>query len=419
MTRRGSGKPRRVVAFGLVAGVIVGCLAVAAARAHSTPSASAPCAWAGESDQRDVNVGAPDLDAYYVADELAVSTSERVEIHGEYPFARYFSFHVYDDRTLLPVGTLYDQQINPDRGSSNPFRGPVKAGSGDSYTLSIVFGAAPKHPAANTIFVDPRGIGPTATLVYRIYVPTDPTQPGGGVVYPSVTIQSGDGGVTYVSEPGCATTPPPGGSAVYRAAANSDYPSFLPSQHVSGASPIPIWQRSFGSRLGNEQNAYLSTTISRQYGQLVVIHARAATFPNNRAGEPIYGRHQLRYWSFCTYDAQGEAGYGCAADYAATIRHGYVTYVVSDPGSRPANATARNGVTWLPWGGDQYSASIVERNMLPGAGFGDAIQAVTQTGRDSNAHRVMGSYYPAAVYCSEAVFERGGWRACFRARLSG
>lgn len=414
MTGRGSGSPRRLVRLCLAMGMIAGLLGLAAAGAHSKPSASAPCAWAGESDQRDVNIGAPDLDAYYVSDDVPVSSQERVRIHGEYPRARYFSFHIYSDRTLLPVGTIYDQQIDPDRMSGNPFRRRVKPGLGNGYTVYIVFHRPPKNPAANTIYVDPSGLGPSAMLIYRIYVPTDPGNPSGGVSYPQVNIQSASGAKTYASEPGCATVTPRGGSKAYRLAANSDYPGFLPSQRVAGAHRVPVWQRSFGSELGNEQNAYLSAVISRQYGPLVVIHARVGTFPNNRAGQPVYGRHQLRYWSFCTYDAQGEAGYGCAADYAAAIRRGYVTYVISDPGARPRNATKRHGVTWLPWGGDQYSASIVERNMLPGRSFGHAVQRITQRGRTSDPQRVMGAYYPSAVYCTTALFERGGWRACFR-----
>jgi hypothetical protein len=399
-------------------GTVVVALACApvvpGARAVTVPSLAGPCAWFGESDQRDVNIGAPDLDAYYVASDLPVSAGERIQVRGDYPMARYFSFHVYDARTLLPVGTIYDRQITADPGSDNPFRHAVRPGSADAYTVYIAFDRKPRRPAANTIYLDPGGLGATAMLVYRIYVPTDASDPSGGVRYPTVSIQSSDGATTYASEPGCATVAPPGGSSVFAAFADSDYPSLPPSQKVPGASPIPVWQRAFGSQLGNEQNAYLWTTISRQYGQLVVIHARAPTFPNNRAGEPTYGSHQLRYWSFCTYDAQGQAGYGCAADYNATLRHGYLTYVVSDPGSRPPNATAKGGVTWLPWGGDQFSAKIMERNMLPGAHFAHAAQRITKTGSTANAREVMGVYYPTAAYCTIALFERGGWKACFK-----
>ncbi len=407
--RRGLGG---LAAAGVALAVLAAWSGAPAAHGAAPPSASAPCAWAGESDQRDVNIGAPDLDAYYVADNLPVQTGERVQIRGEYPFARYFSFHVYNDQTQLAAATIYDRQIDPDPHSGNPFRRAVRPGSGDAYTAHIDFIPRPRHPARNTMYVNPKGLGPTAMLIYRIYVPTDPTSPSGSVSYPAVNIQSRQGTVT---QPGCATVTPRGGSAIYAAFANLDYPSFAPAQNVPGASRIPVWARSFGSKLGNRQNAYLWTTISRRYGRLVVVHARVATFPNNRLGQPVYGRHQLRYWSFCTYDAQGEAGYGCAADYAAAVRHGSVTYVVSDPDARPANARASDGVTWLPWGGDQYSAQVMERNMLPSPHFAHAIQRVTQSGPTSDPFRVLGPYYPRAVYCTTALFERGGWKACFRA----
>ena len=406
--QRGSRATASAVGLAALAFILTGPLAHAA----SIPTASAPCAWAGESDQRDVNIGAPDLDAYYVADNVPVSAGERVELHGEYPFARYFSFHVYNDHTLLAVSTIYDRQIAPDRHSGNPFRGAVRPGLGDGYTVHLQFSSRPANPARNTMYVNPQGLGPTAMLIYRIYVPTDPTSPAGGVAYPSVSVGNTHGTVT---EAGCATVTPRGGSDVYAQFASLDYPSFLPSQKVPGASRSPSWTRAFGSQLGNRQNAYLGAIISRQYGQLLVIHARAPSFPNSRAGQPVYGHHQLRYWSFCTYDAQGQAGYGCAADYAARVRHGYLTYVVSDPGARPRNAVAQDGVTWLPWGGDQYSAQIVERNMLPAESFRHAVQRITQTGADSNARTVMGAYYPSAAYCSTKLFELGGWRACFEA----
>jgi hypothetical protein len=118
----------------------------------------------------------------------------------------------------------------------------------------------------------------------------------------------------------------------------------------------------------------------------------------------------VRYWSLCTYDEQGEAGFACAADYRAAVRKGYVTYVISDPGARPPNATRRQGVTWLAWGGDQYAAQIVLRNMLPSGPFRYAVQRIAP---GADPRRVVGAYYPLAVYCSTATFAAGGWRACF------
>ena len=219
------------------------------------------------------------------------------------------------------------------------------------------------------------------------------------------------GGQQLAALGACATTPPAFGSLLWEQIAAQDYPQGLPPIDDGSATPIPTWNRSFGNQLGNQQNAYLVTSLSRRYGDLVVVHTKAPTFPNTRAGQPVYGRHQLRYWSLCTYDSSGQAAIGCAADYAAAIRGGSITYVISDPGTRPANANAAHGVTWLPWGA-QPSAQLVYRNMLPAPWFANAVQRVTPT---SKVAPVLGPYYPQAVYCQAGTFERAGWKACFTA----
>ena len=382
----------------VVAALVLGALpAVAPADPPSSPSAG--CSWFGETDQRDGNIGAPDLDAFYWMSPLTPSAGEQVTITGSYPHARYFSFHVYDTQGDA-LGSIYDRQIAPDGGSANPFRGPVPRGAPANYAAHISFTPKPPHPEANTVYVNPSDAGSVALLVYRIYVPASTSVPNGDVPFPQV----GQLGA-------CATTPPAFGSLAWEQIAAQDYPQGLPQLDDGTATPIPTWQRSFGNQLGNQQNAYLVTDLSHRYGELVVLHTRAPTFPNTRAGQPVYGRAQLRYWSLCTYDTQGQAAIGCAADYAAAVRDGTITYVISDPGTRPASATAANGVTWVPWGA-QPSAQLVYRNMLPAPWFADAVQRVTPK---SSVPAVLGAYYPQAVYCEPAVFERGGWRACFRA----
>jgi hypothetical protein len=123
----------------------------------------------------------------------------------------------------------------------------------------------------------------------------------------------------------------------------------------------------------------------------------------------VYIKRQVRYWSFCENNKETTRVISCAADYHAAIKGGYYTYVISDPDARPANATASNGVTWLPWGGIFPSGYVVYRNLLPAATFAQAIQNV---GEASSPESVMGPYFPSAAYCSKATFEAGGWQAC-------
>jgi hypothetical protein len=384
-------------------------VAVSAPPAHALESPV--CSWAGENDQSEVNIGAPDSDEYDWLAPLTPSSASEVVISGEYPAARYFSFHIYNE-SGEPLDSIYDQQIEPDAGSANPFQAKPRKGAGDSYHVTIRFAAKPADPAPNTLYAGEPSEGALALLVYRIYVPTDASEPTGGVPYPQITLATAEG-TPILQEGACAVTPPsePLGPALWQAFAEGSYPDGLPTYVPSGASSPPQWSRAFASKLGNQQNAYLTTDISSSYGQIVVIHTRAPTFPDTAAGVPVYKPRQLRYWSFCSYDPEGEALMGCVPDYKSTIRGHDITFVISSPANRPANATSADGVTWLPWG-DQPAAQIVYRNILPAASFPYAAESITSPTQSVPA--TMGAYYPTAAYCSTATFERGGWRGCER-----
>jgi hypothetical protein len=400
----------------LVAGAIAAMLACSLLLlASSVPSAHAEvqspvCSWAGETDQRDVNIGAPDDDEWDWLSPLAPSSSTEVVISGEYPAARYFSFHVYNDEGEA-LGSIYDSEIEPDAGSANPYQAKPRKGTGRSYHVTIRFEPKPADPAPNTFYTGEPSSSPAALLVYRVYVPTNTTDPTGGAPYPQVTLASSDG-TPIVEDASCSVTPPSFGSTLWQTFAESSLPDGLLDYTPANATDPPQWSRAFGSRLGNEQNAYLTTDVSSSDGQLVVFHAKAPTFPNTVDGVPVYKNKQLRYWSFCTYDPEGEVLVGCEPDYLSAIRSGDYTFVVSSAADKPANATAGNGVTWLPIGA-QPAAQIVMRNMLPAATFPYAAESITSS--TQSAEQIMGRYYPTAVYCSTATFEAGGWKACERA----
>jgi hypothetical protein len=197
---------------------------------------------------------------------------------------------------------------------------------------------------------------------------------------------------------------------VNQAIVSNSFPASSPQQDPTAK---PTWGRAYGNpyygAFGNQQNAYLTASISRRFGDLVVIHGKAPTFPDTRRGVAPYAPSDVRYWSFCQNSNSTRVN-SCAADFEANVKGGYYTYVVSDPDQRPRNAKASNGVAWLPWGASDPTAVVIYRNMLVSASFHHAVQNVTE-GRDPKT--VMGAYFPDAVYCSRAIFERGGWKACF------
>ena len=413
--RTAAGWRRARAARTSVAIVALVCAAVSIGdvQASAAPEPPTQCSWGLKSNPNVVNVEYPDLNATYWGRPLVPSLGGRLVVRGEFPAARYFSFHVYDEK-LVPLDSIYDRQVVPDAGSSNPYLRAPRLGSGNHYTIYVDFTAKPTNPAPNTLYVGntPQGTPtPEGTLMYRVYVSNNASEPAGNVPLPQVTWESEEG-KPIQEYPACASNSIEIGGKLNEEIANSNWPEGVTAPPSAEATNPPAWTRAFGSEVvgvwANQQNAYLKATISRQYGDVVVIRGKAPTFPNTRAGVPAYAKRQVRYWSFCE-NSETTRVIACQADYQAAIKNGYYTYVVSDPNKRPANATAANGVTWLPWGGTMASGQVIYRNMLPASTFAQAVQNVPE---GASPQALMGLYFPQITYCNAATFEAGGWRAC-------
>jgi hypothetical protein len=97
--------------------------------------------------------------------------------------------------------------------------------------------------------------------------------------------------------------------------------------------------------------------------------------------------------------------YNCLVDKDIPLhRDRNFTLAISTAAARPANATARCGVAWLP-AGPPGQTVVILRNMLASPGFKQAIQNV-QPGREKSTMR---RYYPnGRYYRTTAAFERLG-----------
>ncbi len=410
-------------------GLAAGVLAVAwlsAGPVHATPvepthvdaSAESPtsslCSWDLESDPDTVNAAYPDTSANYWSHVYTATPDTELVIHGTYPKARYFSFHVYQPSGVA-IDSIYDTEIVPDPGSANPFVGKVAKGKPEQYTVTVLFTAIPADPAPNTLYAGQQDIddapNPGGILMFRTYVPDDLSSPEGSVPYPTVTWQT-TGGTVLASEAACSTNVPSTGGIVAQELNSQSFPVQVPT---SGVSAVPTWTKAGSSPyygfFGNQQNAYLTSTISRADGYLVVVHAKAPTFPNTTKGQPAYKPSQVRYWSVCENNVDTQV-ISCDPDYESNERDGSYTYVISDPSTRPTNAIAKDGVAWLPWGSTEPEGVMILRNMVPSPSFPNSIQDISSS---ETAQEVMGPYYPTAAYCTTSLFESGGWQACFAA----
>ncbi|MGH2725753.1 MAG: hypothetical protein ACRDKS_02130, partial [Actinomycetota bacterium] len=357
-----------------------------AARSAETPPVG--CSWPAKIDADTLNTAFPDESATYWATRFVSIPGARLEIHGTYPAARYFSFHAYDE-LQRPVGSLADREIAPDAGSVNPFVTPG-AEAGGSYSAFVEFTAKPAAPAPNTLHAGATAEGipnPAGFILMRVYTPDDPADPAGGVPLPLVTVVlPGDIRVPFAA---CEPLPPSTGGAVTQAIREASFPDavppvipFVPTESTPEfrrffgldrnvwdrvppnpvTDPIPRFQGGF---LSNQHIAYLYRILSREFGDVFVLRAKAPMFPDTRAGDDPTEPTQVRYWSICENELATQRFVACLADHQSVVdEDGFMTFVISDPDDRPANAQ-----NWIPWGGIFYDGLVIYRHMLPAAPF--------------------------------------------------
>jgi hypothetical protein len=387
----------------LAAALTLGGLLVVPAAAAPDPS----CSWIAKTEPDTVNVAFPDTNASYWSHPYAAVGGTELVVRGTFPKARYFSFNIYQP-TAVPIDSIYDAQLRPDKGTGNPFAGSKRGGT---YTLRVVFTDKPAKPTPNTLYAGRmalRGLrNPGGILMLRVYSPPNPASPTGGVPLPTVETRTSSG-TTLQAGTACSNDLPQTGGALTRSLNEGSVPQDQPATKGTIS-----WGRAYGNNaagfFANQQNAYLSAGIDRVYGPLVVIRTKAPRFPNTQKGIYPSSRDQVRYWSFCQNSLTTRVN-SCAADSQTVVaKDGYITIVISDPAQRPKNAVSSKGVTWIPWGSSDEKGLVLYRHMTPAKGFAQAVQRVDE-GEDPV--KVMGAYYPNARYCTKTAFESRGWNGC-------
>ncbi|MDX6701453.1 MAG: hypothetical protein QOF26_1679 [Baekduia sp.] len=422
-------RPIAVVVAGalLAVTVIVGALA-APARAQAVDET---CALAlTKLDQGTTNVLYPDDSARYYIGAFAAVPGTEIRLVGRFPRARYASYNVYD-AALRPVDALADAELLPDAGSSNPFLpGADRTATARGYTARISFAAPPSLREPNTMYAAGGSSGvpnPTGVFAYRIYIPDDGQDEYGGVGLPTAAVvQAGSGAPVPPSV--CAQVRKPELTAINDQLAQvPSAPTAEPSATATGRNP-PHWRKfvnvassvgqaftdnpafngagqaqldtlgGSGGFLSNRHNAYLSALLNRGFGQVLVTRLRVPAFPDTRHGAAVMPAGQVRYWSLCQNDPLTERVVACLNDDRVVAGpDGFATFVVSTPNERPANATTRCGVNWLPWGPDVRGA-LIYRNMLPAASFAAAIQRAEPDAEP----QTMGDGFPVSAYYADA-----------------
>jgi hypothetical protein len=172
------------------------------------------CFWNyGAFGVNDFNIAYPDGGATYWAAGFRRPPGSKLTLSGRYPHSRYMAIQTYD---ILGRGVdgIADYQINPDRGSINPFRpGASRTVRKRNFKVNVIDAKNPGfplqafngEPRRNSIYVIPDA-GPITEkvgsqsyelnlLMLRVYVPDKGKNLTGGVGLPKPTLTLADGTV--------------------------------------------------------------------------------------------------------------------------------------------------------------------------------------------------------------------------------
>lgn len=387
------------------------------------------CSWTFQIGGSQVDATFPDTGARYWGAGFQIPPGGYLEIKGQYPHARYFSFETYTSQSQAIDG-LHDAEIGPDAGSSNPYLpGAWRDVSKRSYTVYIVNAPVPASGRApNTIYTsttdgsksEPTGF---AQIGYRIYLPDIGEDDTGGVGLPTITAVQADGS-SVLEQGGCQIiTLPDLGLQQIGAALGDGFPISGPgvlglnplhwrkyTNAVTSSSAAPLDNEVTGSEYDqaagefdatlpsggffeNVDTAYLFAYADREFGQVLALRGRVPTTPQTTLGQPTMGSGQLRYWSICSFSWTSSV-YGCADDSDVPPRnHHRFLVVASTAAARPSNAILACGVNWIPLG-PEPQAVLLLRNMLPAPSFRQAVQDSTV----GTEQQTLGPYYPVGTY---------------------
>ncbi|NED35778.1 hypothetical protein [Streptomyces sp. SID8499] len=386
----------------------------------TTPASAEPatpdCAW-HPLGYRTSNVAYPDTNSQYWLLHYTVQPGLTISLDGRYPDARYASFASYDAANSSFTGpdgaasVLTDHRIDPDRGSRNPYRQPVRPGG--KFTVTVTERAAARP---NALPLAPAGTaeGAQGTVVYRVYLPH------GTIRLPQVTFLRGGHRARVATCADARTTPAPPADAPTTPA---------PPASADAAPERPAFARQGGAGLySNPDNAYLVAGFDAPpAGQVLVVRGKAPTATTGDRARPWPDpKAQVRYWSMCDNLwwgpgevvanplPDGTVDPGCRADFDTRLdADGTYTYVIGTEQQRAAVESVP-GVTFVPLSAATPTARhlLILRDMVADPGFAEAIQNVPTGSDPARTAQMMGAYYPRTAYCALTALTTAGPSAC-------
>jgi hypothetical protein len=380
----------------------------------------------------------PDIGNTFSTAWFKLPAGAKIVMTGDFPHMRHWSFVTYTEDGV-PRDGLHDIQIEPDAGSSNPFRAGVRRDvEPRRYTITIVNGMPPEPASArpvNTLYTlaEP---GAAIGMHMRNYVPDRSIDWTGGVGVPRVELHTPDGKLLAEAEACAAADAPRRGKQVPLTVSKKLWlglnslpwrPSDrTPADNFEVAHMVKFYNREHlildtffplvpsdskavekGGFWSNPVTRYGYTYLSQAYGKVYVVHGKMPSTPSTWDGDPAPMNQDadMRYWSLCTSTAPPVGNtVDCVTD--ENVRpildpQGRYSVVVSRAPDRPSNAIEKCGVTWMEYGngdgvpgGSKDFGAVINRHTLVNPKFQNSWFNVKKVRGEVEA---LGPYLPHVI----------------------
>jgi len=326
----------------------------------------------------------PDTGNTFSTAWFRVPAGAKIVVKGEFPHMRHWSFVTYTEKGE-PRDGINDIDIDPEPGSSNPFRAGVPRDvMPRHYTFTIVNGTPPNPRPRNTVYTlaEP---GTSIGMHMRNYVPDRSIDWTGGVGVPQVELHLADGKVLRQDEACVATAAPLRGKQVPLTVSKKLWMALnslpwrpadrTPAENFEVAPMRKFYNREHlmletffpaipsdglavekGGFWSNPATRYGYTYLSQAYGKVYVVHGKMPSTPRTWDGKsaPLDQDVDMRYWSLCTTTAPAAGNtVDCVTDENVgpiVDKQGNFNVIVSRAIDRPVNATEKCGVVWMEYG---------------------------------------------------------------------
>lgn len=386
-----------------------------------------------------------DLNAQYLSYQFKIPRGQKLKLQftGDFPLARYMSYHVYDQATENPTSWISDSEISPDAGSVNPYQQGVDRYSPNRrYTLKTELGNSINEKGLELPYDEKHDR--YVDIWYRIYLNEEKA-------IKAPQIFAFDQNDKPVSCPPLALK--------QWSIATEDGPQGIriPTELVQNKVPLPMLNgelhffRPSTSALGaNAHNAYFSTRLDgkalfpantikgrverrqlrkekaiQDIGNVAVFYFRVPGFPNTKKKLQYFsGEEDVRYWSVCLSGADTSTSH-CVNDDNAKLVKGkdgqdYVVFIIGPELAWLEKAVASAGFNFMSHASHRIPI-LFYRQMLPQNNFsGNAKHVLALPPEKVTAGGPFEKYYSEASIGEFAPVGRECWLSnSFMASLCG